>query len=206
MTIVGTPITGSTDSYCTVLELRTSLGIGDAVDDTELATEILAASREIDGAAGRHFYRSVAGTVRYYTATRHRELWELDDCVALTGVETDDDCDGVYEYTWLATDYHLLPENAAADGGPYTILEAAPLGSYRFPVGVAKGVKLTGTWGWPAVPDKIRRACILRAAWLFKRRDTPLGLSGSADLGLVRVGRWDPDFEKLLEGYCKVQL
>jgi hypothetical protein len=68
-------------------------------------------------------------------------------------------------------------------------------------VGVTKGVKLTGTWGWPAVPDEIKQACLLRAAWLFKRKDTPLGVAGSSDLGMIRVGRWDPDFDKLIAPY-----
>jgi len=202
----GTTIAATTTSYCSVLELRASLGIGDAVDDTELASEILVASRDIDGACYRHFYQSLAGTVRYYSATSRGMLWELDDCVTLTGVETDGDGDGVYEDVWQATDYTLLPENAAVDGGPYMLMEVTPRGSYRFPVGVPRGVKVTGTWGWPAVPEKVKRACILRAAWLFKRRDTPLGLSGSADLGLVRVGRWDSDFEKLIGDFCKVRL
>ncbi len=191
------------NSYCTLAELKGSLGISDTTDDAELEAVISAASREIDTHLGRRFYQSAAGTVRYYTATNSGVLL-IDDCAALTAVATDPDGDRTYEDTWTATDYDLLPPNAAADDEPYTTLVTAWEGDYSMPVGVRSGVKLTGTWGWPAIPEPIRRACVLRSAWLFKRRDTPLGLSGSADLGLVRVGRWDPDFEKLVEVYRRM--
>ena len=146
------------------------------------------------------FYQSTAATVRYYTASQSGKVL-IADCVSLSAVATDADGDRTYEDTWTATDYDLLPENAAADNEPYTTLAVAPGGDYGFPVGIRKGVKMTGVWGWPAVPSAVRGACLLRAAWIFKRRDTPLGMAGSTDLGLVRVGRWDPDFERMLESY-----
>jgi hypothetical protein len=196
----GTTITSPSSTYATVAELKTWIGISDTVDDTLLATVLAEASLEIDNHVGRHFYQSAAGTVRYYKARRTRELW-IDDCVTLTAVATDNDGDRIYETAWAATDYDLWPANASADLKPYMKVQVAPNGRYRFPVEYLNGVKLTGTWGWPSVPEPIKRACILRAAWLFKRKDSPLGMSGNADLGFMRVGRWDSDFEKLLEIY-----
>ena len=111
--------------------------------------------------------------------------------------------DRTYGTTWAATDYDLLPENAATLGEakPYTMLAITPDGDYRFPVGTRKGVKLTGVWGWPAVPQSVKTATVLRAAWLFQRPNTPLGMAGNAEIGMVRVGRFDPDFERLLQPY-----
>jgi hypothetical protein len=137
---------------------------------------IEAASREIDTHQNRFFGQTATGTVRYYTALKSGVL-QIDDCVTLTEVATYADGDRTYEDTWATTDYDLLPENAAADGWPYDTLEVRSDGDYTLPVGVRKGVKLTGTWGWPTVPEPIKQACLLRSAWLFKRKDTPLGLS-----------------------------
>jgi hypothetical protein len=186
--------------YASTTELKSWLGISDATDDMILGSVLDDASREIDRVTGRHFYETDAGTVRYFTAVNDDEL-SIADCVTLTEVKTDNGSDRTYATTWAVTDYDLLPENAAAQDEPYTLLAEAPGGSYDFPVGVRKGVKLTGTWGWPEIPDEIKRACLLRAAWLFKRKDSPLGVAGNSDLGVVRVGRWDPDFDKLIEPY-----
>jgi hypothetical protein len=186
--------------YAATADFKQWLGIADSVDDALLATVLDQASRDIDNYCGRVFNQSTAATARYYTAPRSDELL-IADCVSLSAVATDADGDRTYEDTWTATDYDLLPENAAADSEPYTTIAVAPGGDYSFPVGVRKGVKLTGVWGWPAVPGAVKQACLLRAAWIFNRRGTPLGLAGSADIGMVRVGRWDPDFEKMLETY-----
>jgi len=188
--------------YATSSDFKQWIGIADSVDDAVLAAVLDQASRDIDNYCGRVFNQSTAATARYYTAQRAGELL-IADCVSLSAVATDADGDRTYEDTWAATDYDLLPENAAAESEPepYTTIAVAPDGDYAFPVGVRKGVKLTGVWGWPAVPGAVKQACLLRAAWIFNRRNTPLGLAGSADIGMVRVGRWDPDFEKMLETY-----
>lgn len=203
----GTAVTApaGTSRYATVGELKNWIGITDATDDTVIASVLDEASRDIDAHCGRFFYQTAAATVYYFTAV---DSWRLllPDCVSLAAVATDTTGDRTYGTTWAATDYDLTPDNAAALAEPYTTLEVAPQGSYRLPVGVRKGVKLTGVWGWPAVPDAVKTACLLRASWLFQRRVTPLGLAGSADIGMVRVGRWDPDFEKMLETYRRVNV
>ncbi len=197
----GIPATSTETRYATTAELRTWLGIGDGVDDAVLGQVLDEASRDIDGDTHRVFYQSAAGTVRYYTAVRADRLL-IDDVVTVTAVTTDEDGDRVYESVWAATDYDLLPENAAADGEPYDVLETAPLGAYRLPT-IRKGVRITGTWGWPAVPAEVHRACILRAAWLFKRAGSPLGQSGTPELGMQRVGRFDPDYDRLIRKFVR---
>ncbi|HEV7536469.1 MAG TPA: head-tail connector protein [Acidimicrobiia bacterium] len=47
------------------------------------------------------------------------------------------------------------------------------------------------------LPDAAHQACLVHAAGLYKRRDTVDGTIGWGDQGAVRVGRTDPDVEKL---------
>lgn len=199
----GTPVTATSTRYAMVAELKSWLGIGDAVDDAVLGSCLDEASRDIEGDTHRVFYPSAAGTVRYFTAVRSG-LVLIDDVVTVTAVATDGDGDRVYESAWAATDYDLLPLNAAADGLPYDQVAVAPQGGYAFPAGLRAGVKITGTWGWPSVPDGIHRACILRAAWLFKRSGSPLGTTGTAELGIQRVGRFDPDYDRLVQKFARM--
>jgi hypothetical protein len=39
----------------------------------------------------------------------------------------------------------------------------------------------------------------------FKRYDSPLGIAGFGDIGVVRVSRVDPDIESLLGPYRKIR-
>jgi hypothetical protein len=47
------------------------------------------------------------------------------------------------------------------------------------------------------LPDAAHEACLFHAARLYKRRDTIDGTLGFGDLGVVRVGRYDPDKDDL---------
>jgi hypothetical protein len=187
-------------SYATTGELKTRLGITDAVDDVTLGAVLEAVSRGIDNYCGRSFDQTAAGVVRYYTPQYSDEVM-IADCVTLTAVASDHDGDRTYEYTWLATDYDLLPENASTDSLPYTAIATSPDGDYNFPVGVRKGLKLTGTWGWPVVPAPVHEACLIQSARVFKRKDAPFGISGSPEMGQMRLGRLDPDVMWLLDTY-----
>jgi hypothetical protein len=192
-----------TQRYATLDELKSWLGITDATDNIVLGKKLDEACRNADEHLGRFFYQTAAGTALYYTADKYESLL-IDDCVALTEVATDEDGDRTYETVWAAGDYDLTPYNAAGKDRPYTKIAVTPLGDYYFPAGVAKGVKLTGTWGWPKVPEQISGAVLMRAARLFKRRETPTGLSGNADLGIIRVNRFDGDYDELVELFGKL--
>jgi hypothetical protein len=52
------------------------------------------------------------------------------------------------------------------------------------------------TWVTP-MPDMVHEACLLHAARLYRRRDSVDGTLGFGDMGLVRVGRADPDIDML---------
>lgn len=173
------------NGYCTLVELKSRLGISDATDDTALENVVTAVSRWIDEDRGRRIY-SASGETRYYTA-EDSSFVPVDDLLSLTSLATDEDGDGTYERTWASTDYHLEPYNAPLHSKPYTYISRSPLSNYTFPT-VRKGIKLVGTFGFASTtPPAIKEACLLVSMRVFHRKDLLYGVSGSADLGTLQA-------------------
>ena len=174
----------------------------DQVDDAILESIVTAASRWIDDYTGRRFY--AATETRVYTA-RWPDLLPVDDVLSVTALATDDDGDGVYETAWTSADYDLEPANAALDGRPYRYLLPRP--GKAFPL-TRRGVRVTGVFGYAAVPPApVREACLLAAMRLARRRDAVFGVTGSADFGHVRaILSHDPDVTRLLEAYRRLEV
>ena len=182
------------NGYCTLAQLRSELGSyasGDTDDDSKLEMSIEAASRQIDGYCGRRFWADGTVKTREYYAENHRSC-EVDDISTVTGliVKIDEDANGTFETTLtVTTDFILLPANAADEVPvqPYTELWAAD--NYYFPcLGNGRpGVQVTATFGWPAVPDDVEKACLIQAADLFKAKDAVFGIAGSDGMGMLRV-------------------
>ena len=61
-------------------------------------------------------------------------------------------------------------------------------------------VEVTAEWGWNAVPDDVREACILLAMRGFARLNAALGIVGFNDMAL-QVRAVDPDVRDLLNPY-----
>jgi hypothetical protein len=67
-------------------------------------------------------------------------------------------------------------------------------------------VRVTGVYGWSAVPTAIKQATVIQAARIFKRNDSPTGIVGFGDMGAIRVGvQLDPDVKHLIDVYRKVR-
>lgn len=201
MTISGTPVT--TNLYSTVATLKTRLDIADTTDDTMLTAILTGVCRAIDTHCGQWFYKDSADSTRYYTA-------EWDDClfvdplVSVTTLTADDDEDRTYSTTWAATDYDLMPLNAATSNEPYTWIELAPGGDYDFPL-VRRGVKIVGIFGWPAVPAAISEAALLWSERLYKRKDAPFGVLAFPEAGEMRLlEKMDPDVKTLLLPFVRL--
>lgn len=189
-----------TNCYCTLAEFQARAGIDDTIDDVILEQVITGVSRMIDEYTRRHFYS--ASETRYYTPAQV-DYCEIDDLLAVLSFATDDNIDRTYATTWAATDYDLLPTNAATDGKPYTMVAVAPNGRYTFPR-VARGLKINGTFGYAATtPPVVREACLLQAQRIFKRKDAPFGIMGAPELGMLRISRLDPDVAMLLRGVTR---
>ena len=191
-----------TNGYCTLAELKTALAISDSVDDPPLEAAINATSRMIDDYTNRFFYAdgtTLSPVARIYTPI---DTWRLsvDDFVSITELATDQNMDYSYDTIWASTDYIVDPVNNPRRGWPLTRLTA--INRYIFSRLLPQSVKITGVWGWSAVPPEVNMACLIQASRLFVRRQSPFGIAGSPDLGTVRLSaRLDADVEALLRPF-----
>jgi len=198
----------TSQTYCTLAEVNARLGLVSTAGDAMLQQIISAVSRWIDTYTGRRFYP--AEETRYYTADDAREIW-IDDILAVTSLKTDDDADRVYENTWSATDYDLLPDNAQVKDLPFSRIKITPNGSRGFPTKVSKGIELIGSYGYSedtsnARTVMIKEACLLQSERVWKRKDSPLGVSGMTPLGqqLLKVPGLDPDVKEMLDPFRRL--
>ena len=188
------------------------LGISGSQHDTTVAWATAAANaavvrychRSFDKTAvasetARVYSRSGEGTWRGiespYTAVIH-DVWDTTNLV----VKTDDDDDATFETTWDASDYQLEPLNLL-DGdaySPYWRIRAVE--GRTFPISNRRAaLQVTAAWGWTAVPAEVTEAALIKAARLFHRKDSPQGVAGFGDFGVVRITRaQDPDVADLL--------
>jgi hypothetical protein len=191
-------------------EVKASLRIpsADTVDDALLTTAINAASRQIDGICERRFYSETATRVFVPDSSI---LVDTDDIVSITTLKTNSG--NGFTTTIPASEYQLEPLNGIAGGisQPFTRIRA--IGAFLFPVYQQRSVNLdeasvqvVGVFGWSAIPDAVKQAAILVAIRTFKRLDSPFGIAGFGDVGIIRVGRTDPDVEALLMPFKKVRM
>jgi hypothetical protein len=197
-----------TNGYCTLDDLKSRDVLqtpASAADDQFLCDIITAVSRAIDQETSRYFYKSAAHEVRYFTAKEIDRCF-VGDLVSVTALYTDTNIgDRTYPWTWATTDYDLSPYDAAtfSEPQPYRWLDKTPRGMYQFMPGLSRGVKLDGIFGWPAVPSGIAKACLLWSERVFKRYQTPLGISSMTALGqqTIKVPPPDPDVAALYNNY-----
>lgn len=195
--------------YATTEELAAFVRIEDSLDDAQLGLAIAAASRAIDRACNRQFGVLAAAAARYYTARRDRKRcrWflEIDDLMTTTDLAVAFDEDDDESYGGVITDYRLCPANAAADAQPWTELVVQDISDVQ-PTALEDGVRVTARWGWSAVPDPIKEACLLQASRVIARRDAPFGVAGSPDAGseIRLLARLDPDVMVAVRPFYRV--
>ncbi|WP_307797796.1 phage head-tail connector protein [Streptomyces laculatispora] len=180
-----------------VLKSNLNIKTDDTSRDAMLQSVLTAASRGIDTSTGRRFWLDEEPTARIFRPRRGRIVGDedggerllLDDIgAAPVLVETGS------ASSWTdVTDYETGPDNALVRGRPIT--------SLTVPGRWAAGQRVTARWGWPQVPDEIRQATLIQAARLYRRKDSPEGVTGSAEWGVVRLSRRDPDVWALIEHF-----
>jgi len=114
--------------------------------------------------------------------------------------------------TWdLSTDAQLEPNNGVAGGLDTPSTRIRAIGEYVFPTWIAQNVnhyeatvQVAGTWGWSSIPTAVEQAALLLTLRQYRRYDSPLDIAGFDEMGAVRVGRIDPDVQKLLSPFRKV--
>jgi len=203
-----------TNGYCSLAEIRAQIGITDATDttdDTVLNQRVEAISRAIDYLTGTRFYATSADESRYYS-TPHGQLFLCPDHIlSITTLQTDEDGDLDYDYTWSnTTDYILEPYNAALETPPrpYTRIRTMVSGRYAFPT-IPKGTKITGKFGYSTAanqPPQIKAATLLAAQKLFMRKGAPFGIAGGANspLQLAAFIMMDRDVMDFIEPFRRM--
>ena len=196
------------NGYATLAQVKSALRIPsvDATDDSLIEMAVESASRLVDAYCGRNFiYGGTAATTRYFQADDPYVV-QIDDARSISQVQTSSSEDGIYDVTWDLTphtgDVQAEPLNDYVGGivWPYTRLRA--IGDYVFPVDKETTVKVTAVFGWPNVPVTVTQATVLQASRIFARLQSPLGVAGFGDMGIMRVSRGlDPDVAQLIEGY-----
>jgi hypothetical protein len=190
------------DVYIDEADLKERLKIDDDADAVRLNGAVLAASRGIDKFCFRQFNDAGALSARVYRPSSHCKV-RIDDFSTLTGliVKTDDDNDGVFETTWSTSDYECEPLNGVVDGEPgWPFWKINAVGNRIFPCYRRATLQVTARWGWTAVPTPVSEACRIVAEEMFKLRDTPFGIGGYGDFGVIRV-RDNPFAARMLKDY-----
>lgn len=190
------------NEYGDLPTLKEKLGIeaDDTSRDTLLTSALASASRSIDKTTGRRFWLDPTVVQRTYrlpgrvVCDADGDLLLVDDIGSTTGlvVETRSGT----SFTAL-TGYETSPDNALADEEPVTGLRRvnSTWGS------VITRVRVTARFGWPAVPDDIAEAALIQASRLYKRKDSPEGIIGSAEWGVRNLSRIDPDVYALVKHF-----
>jgi hypothetical protein len=189
----------ATTNYLTTDEARSYVGMSSAVDTLELDDVITAVSRMIDRYCGRQFFQQTA-TAKYFDSPDQERIdfGPYGDCVSVSAFAYDYNDDGTYESTLTAADYQLLPVGATTRGPisePFTgvqVLNGQPLPLAPAASGRTGLVRITGTWGWPAVPVEVKQAARILVAEVYKLSDAPLGVAGVGEFGIIRVQRQMP--------------
>jgi hypothetical protein len=188
-------------------DLKTHLNIGDAVDDTTIATAASAANDAVVHWCGRDFTDAGSATARVFHPLNGRAV-DVDDFSTTTGlvVATDTTGDGTYDDTWDSDDFELDPANGLRHGQTFPFTRIRAVEGRMFPVVHRRrfSVEVTARWGWADVPGPVTQATLIKAARLFRRKDSPEGVAGFGDFGVVRVStRDDPDVIMLLGDYVR---
>lgn len=188
--------------YASLDELKRQLTIpaSNTDHDEDLTNRLVAASRGIDDYTDRWFYLPATATAKEVNP-RRRTIKEDDgerlllpwDIGSLSGLIVEVGSGG----SWTAvTNYETDPDGALADSKPITgLLRTAGV----WQTSATQRVRITARWGYPVLPQVVTDATLLQAARLFKRRQSPEGVLGNTEFGMIRVSRVDPDVAALVD-------
>jgi hypothetical protein len=192
-------------AYATLAQVKAALRITDSVDDTLLEMARVSASDLIDGYTGRTF--TTSGTVTRVFAPADDYVLQTDDLAgtAVT-ITSSTGADGVFDVTWKTTDYQLEPLNGVSNGQEVPFTRIRAIQDYLWPTaGGEATVRVRGVYGFPSIPLVITQAAVLQSSRIFTRLQSPLGVAGFGEMGVVRVTRaLDPDVAALVEPYRRI--
>jgi hypothetical protein len=200
------------NGYATLSDVKAAARITDTIDDGLLEMAIESSSRDIDAYTERVFFSTGATAVARVYIPQDIYLVETDDIISVTTLKSDSTGNGTFDITWAAKDYQLEPLNGLAGGISTPATRIRAIGDYLWPVYEPRNVnsnqasvQVTGVFGFASIPSAIKQATILASLRAYKRYESPTGVLGFSDMGVVRVGRLDPDVERLIQPYRKIR-
>jgi hypothetical protein len=201
-----------TNPYASLSEVKAAARITDTIDDGLLEMAIESSSRDIDAYTERVFFSTGATAVARVYIPQDIYLVETDDIISVTTLKSDSTGNGTFDITWASKDYQLEPLNGLAGGISTPATRIRAIGDYLWPVYEPRNVnsnqasvQVTGVFGFASIPMAIKQATILSSLRAYKRYESPTGVLGFSDMGVVRVGRLDPDVERLVAPYRKIR-
>lgn len=193
----------STITLVTLEELKNAAKVRSTNHTYDAAMELTleAVTAGIEDFLGRRVHSGISSALsthpglletRYYCAeytqgdawAAARTICRTDDLLELVTLRTDDDGDSSYETTHQTSMVDLWPYNATVQGEPYTALVVKSGATGTFPVGLPRGVEITGVFGYcptTAVLPVFRKAALMQAAMEFRAEDAPYGAQGGVD-------------------------
>jgi hypothetical protein len=200
------------NGYATLSEVKAAARITDTIDDGLLEMAIESSSRDIDAYTERVFFSTGATAVARVYIPQDIYLVETDDIISVTTLKSDSTGNGTFDITWASKDYQLEPLNGLAGGISTPATRIRAIGDYLWPVYEPRNVnsnqasvQVTGVFGFASIPMAIKQATILASLRAYKRYESPTGVLGFSDVGVIRIGRLDPDVERLIQPYRKIR-
>jgi len=170
--------------------------------DAAMLRALNVASRRIDRmCGGRQFWLDKTATARIFrpqgrvAPAQYGEWLLIDDIGDPTGMIVE--VGNGTTFTAI-TNYDTGPENAIAYQTPITKLFRRLMPWTNWTMQPNAQIRVTALWGWPIIPDEVVQATLIMANRLYLRKDSPEGVLGNSEWGVVRVGARDPDVSELL--------
>lgn len=191
------------DSYATLTELKSRLGITDTSDDGELTTALAVASRGIEACTHRQFNDAGSASARlFYPDSACRT--KVDDFSTTTGLIVETDSGGAGSFaTWSSTEYEVSPLNGVVDGVPGWPFWKIKTVTRFFPCQQLRAsLRVTARWGWTTVPAPVKEATLILAEDVFKLSDLPFGAGGYGEYGRIKA-RENPNVMLRVQPYAR---
>jgi hypothetical protein len=170
------------DSYITIAQLGTYLGINtaqsDPIRDAKLTTAVVAASETIETHCRRQFNTNGIVETRYFVPTSPHlvivdDFYDVDTLVIQRRPIGDSD----WQTPWTFPNFELEPRNGIVNGQPGWPFRRITLPYWTFLWAIDR-LKIQATWGWQSVPGSVVQAALILGAEYYKLSDAPLGAAG----------------------------
>lgn len=172
------------------------------VSDVESAIE--SASRSIEQFCGREFHATTS-SARYFDSL-DGVIVRIDDASTVSAIAVDSGDDGTH--ATAVTTYQLLPHGGRSlvlGAVPYTAVKALRFNVWPTTNERAGAVKVTGVWGWSAVPTAVKRSCAVYAHELLRDREATFGGVLATTEGVAIGARIPQRVRDLLAPYRRVE-